>query len=145
MGQSEESVLTRITVEDLIEPSPGVYYPSQAVAEGFVDGVPLNRSQYAASGVTANDTSFSDGIFMIEWPSGTVVEDKIANKVSVVSVESQPADEKTQTWASLATNLVREAGVSSSRNTPYPWAVIAGAGIVGILAVVVGFCSRRKR
>jgi hypothetical protein len=74
-------VLTRVTVTELLNPAPGVYYPGRGVWESFrgvTPGEPNARLTFVATRAVVNDPAFDgDEVFTIHWPPGTEVEDEV--------------------------------------------------------------------
>ncbi len=76
-----------MSIEELDEPLPGVFYPRRAWRRGFSkDGTPRHRTEYVAEEIVANDSSTTDDTYDFNWPAGTTVHDKISNTVFRIGV-----------------------------------------------------------
>lgn len=103
-GSSHECV-----VEELIEPAPGVFYPKKAAF--YVvgrNGKPSSLITYEGVSIVANDPNFSNDIFTIQWPTGTILRDEVLGTTFEIS---PPAGE-------LATNL--DSQVSGAKKAVSP-------------------------
>lgn len=79
-----------MSIEELAEPLPGVYYPRRAWRRAFnKDGTPQHRTEYVAEEIVANDPSTSDDTYDFDWPLGTTVHDKTSNVVFEVGVKKE--------------------------------------------------------
>jgi hypothetical protein len=148
-GGPKRSILTRMTVQRLVEAGAGVYYPTEGTSEGFLpDGTLFNRSRYSASNVIANDPSFSETVFTFEWPRGTVVEDKIAGKVFIAGKE-QPKPEfpeqRPQVQPAPAVQSAAPTGSGHQRSADRLRVVAFVIGALAVLALVMIGAVRLSR
>ena len=75
---SNGAVMYRVQVTGLLEAAPGVFYPSKAIQVSYRDtGREWAKLTYEAMKAVANDPKFSDEVFKIIWPHGTIIEDQI--------------------------------------------------------------------
>jgi len=65
----------RVSVEEIKEIAPGIYYPTKATKIQYIRGEPFVKSQYKGKNIIVNDPEFSDDIFSIKWPDGTYIYD----------------------------------------------------------------------
>jgi hypothetical protein len=155
-------VFSRITVQKLLEPSPGIYYPGKVLEEVTnPDGTPSSRSTYEASTVIVNDPTFAEDVFNIEWPKGTLVYDRINDKKFIVEgdtntimqsidhqveqVRSQIADQRTLVQAQTEQTATKTIPVAR-RAWPCPQKrlIVVVILLAVILAAGVAVSLRRK-
>ncbi len=145
------------TVEKLVEPAPGVYYPAR-VTSVSKDG--RTKTIYQASEIVANDPNFSEDIFNIKWPAGTEVDDEISGTRFTVG----PSSDETERTISNQVEEVRaaltnpptppamtaptsresSAVVKTRRSSPASYWFVAMIPLVGIALLVVALKIRKK-
>jgi len=74
----------RVSVEEIKEVAPGIYYPTKATKIEYIRGEPFVKSQYKGKNIIVNDPEFSDDLFSIKWPDGTFIHDYISDVRFVV-------------------------------------------------------------
>jgi hypothetical protein len=139
------------TAERLLEPEPGIYYPVAVKSFSLysASGQPKYRCQFGATDVIVNDPNFSNDIFTIRWPKGTLVRDKILGMTYTVG-QSAPDVEKAidaqvkRLKAAVAHPLSPQPKISGGYWIPIKWFTgIISAAVVLTLAVV--FTLKRQR
>jgi hypothetical protein len=101
--------------------------------------------------VLANDPGFSEDVFTIKWPSGAVVEDKIANRVFVVPPEKQRVNQNIHepappsNAASSSGGQAHSAAASPTGMRVPLWTLVAGTGIAVILVIALPIHLGRKK
>jgi hypothetical protein len=128
LSQTNGLVLARWIVDKLLEPVPGVYYPVKVSSYGSTQtGEPAWRATYEASKVVANDPNFSDDIFTIEWPEGTVVQDKVSGTRFTVGASAAETEKRIRDQV----KKVKEA--MSKRRYGMAAFIIVNAGVLTLL------------
>lgn len=121
-----------MSIEELAEPVPGVYYPRRAWRRGFnKDGTPRHRTEYVAEEIIANDSSTTDETYDFNWPMGTTVHDKVADVVYQAGVNEK------ETAGTISTD-----GDSEVHAPRLWWVVLA---LLAGVALVVVLMSRKRR
>jgi hypothetical protein len=114
-----------LVVEQLANPSPGIFYPMKSTRNDFQDGRPWRRYQYKAGTVVANDPKFSDDIFTIKWPPHTSVYDTLADVVFTVGTDESATTQLLQDQAADARRMAATApAYSESPEVSPPSAVL---------------------
>jgi hypothetical protein len=143
--------------DELLESAPGIYYPAKITTVSLSpDGHPLERSKYEAKSILVNDPNFSDGIFVIKWPPGTKVEDRIANKTFTIAGDEQAVTREASQQVAEARVEIASPSVSAqskSREVANPatvsthaltprrhilWGIITGIAACVVLLVIIG-------
>jgi hypothetical protein len=141
-GRGDGILVQKRFVESLLEPVPGIYYPSKARTERMSDDGTLREwEDYQASEVVVNDPNFSDELFTIKWPPKTRVRDLITTNSSVVSGDEQPErviNEKAQ-------EPVRIPIASAPSGKTRIWILVAEIGIVIVVAVALVIHSGKRK
>jgi hypothetical protein len=138
-----------LTVEKLIEPAPGVFYPVNAThLSKDQSGQPKAKAAYEASAVVANDPKFNEGIFTIQWPVGTFVRDKISGTSFTVgqsaSSVGQAIDEQVQrVKAAVKHPLSPQPKRTGGYWIPARW--LAAIAVAAVAVAWLGWWARKQR
>jgi len=105
-------------VEALLEPAPGIFYPGKASDCAWRNGEPWVRSTYQGSAIVVNDPQFTDDVYTIRWPNGTIVHDMIADVVFTVGQSEKELNRIIDANVRAAFNMTATAPSRSSREAP---------------------------
>jgi RNA polymerase sigma factor (sigma-70 family) len=89
-------VFYRQTIQELSQPTPGVFYPIRALLEYSHPTLPTDppgtksRATFQAQSVDANDPNFDPAIFTLPWPPGTAVWDQDSRQVTHIPATTNP-------------------------------------------------------
>ena len=123
---NEQQVVTNeLVVEQMVEASPGIFYPTRCTRiDRKEDGTPWRRLKYNATEVTVNSPSFSEDIFEMRWPAGTVVHDTVLDITFVVSDTEEELRKTIETQlvdvSALIESTASEAATQNSIGTTHP-------------------------
>jgi len=136
LSQTNGLVLARWIVDKLLEPVPGVYYPVKVSSYGSTQtGEPAWRATYEASSVVANDPNFSDDIFTIKWPEGTVVQDKVSGTTFTVGASASETEKRIRDQVKEVKTALTNPPISQRVAARTPSAPKEGAGSARALRV----------
>ena len=137
------------TVEKLAEPAPGVFYPVKATRLiKDTSGQPAYKWVYEASSVVANDPNFSDDIFTIEWPEGTVVEDKISGTTFTVGASASDTEKRIRDQVKeVKKEVANPPGPQTEKTNSRRgyWMVAAIIVVAGVLTLLLLFVTKGPR
>lgn len=151
-------VRDRWRVTSFQELLPGCYYPT-AVEEEFFDGNGklIERASFEASEAKANTPGFSDDIFTIHWPDGTVVWDRsrdltviigMGDRELIAALDEQASAAKRSAATAPAPQLAPTAEpllpVSNASSRPWLRWLIGAVCFAVALASYWAYRSRRK-
>jgi hypothetical protein len=163
------SIICTHTVDELEEVKPGIFYPKKATYKAVrtrkAGKLCDDLATCCATEIVVNDPELKDAVFNIDWPSGTVIFDKVSGQNIVVSppddalmksldknvldaqeqldkpVAAKSESEKT---ADITNGIAPKMVASPTRSRSWIWPFVAmafaGLGVCGLM-----YALRRKQ
>jgi hypothetical protein len=104
----------KIIVEELVEPAPGIFYPSKAKRINYDPNANISSLvSYAARKIVVNSPTFTNDIFTINWPTGITVYDHTAD----VSFAVGPDEDESRKMIDELINQVEDLRSQEGRAT----------------------------